>query len=216
MPPRQNQKRGATDDKSPAGKKTKNDSSPELTEEEMELANQVIGIYQAFLRCSLDWTGGDDDLEFKRSKPSLVKGKSFADPDQEDELLVITRKGEDDEPGEPFTEEFLLKIHPKVVEVVNKVVDANNTWLDATNGHEAHLTQDDVEAMLKLFLNPEVTDDMNADDEDQGIRNGSIGFRRASGNAIGRWDFTEPCPDEIIEEYKKKPKGKGKKISPVK
>jgi hypothetical protein len=41
-------------------------------EQDPELLSQVVTILQAFFRTSLDWTGGDNDLEFKRSKLSLV------------------------------------------------------------------------------------------------------------------------------------------------
>jgi hypothetical protein len=206
MGPKRNTKRAAAADEaapSPDNKKQK-----VLDEETVELLDQVSTLLQQFFRVSLNWTGGDDDLEFKRSKPTLVKGKSFSDthPDREDELLVIVRKDE-----EPFTAEFIELLRPKLVTIVNAIIEANNTWLVATNYHEAHLTQEDAENFLKIFLNPEVTEDCNPEDDDEsGVREGAIGFRRPSGNAVGRWDYTcntTAAEEETIESYSSLPKG---------
>jgi hypothetical protein len=208
---------GKTEDKAGAAEATETAvvtaaaGVPVLSEEEEELAEQVLTIFQAFLKASLDWTGGDDELHFDHSDLSLVKGKSFPNPD--DELLIITHKSES---TEQFNQEFLIKIRPKVIQIVNTIVNANNSWLEATNFHRGHLTQDDVEAMLKLYIDPEVTEDMYADDNNEaGIHYKAIGFRRASGNSLCRWDYTEECPDYFIERYKNEPKGTGKKLALV-
>jgi hypothetical protein len=184
---------------SPKKKKAEEDEDPELIE-------QVATVLKAFYRASLNWTGGDDDLEFKRSKLSLVQGKSYSDPDNEDEVLVITRKD-----GLQFTETFLQSFRPSLLKIINEIVDANNAWLEATNYREARLNQKSIEHFLKVFLNPEVPDDGRYEDDEVGIREGAIGFRRESGNLIGRWDYTEAC--DCAEAYKDEEKGSGKPLA---
>ena len=67
---------------------------------------------------------------------------------------------------------------------------------------------------LKVFLDPVVSDSCATDDGEEGLRKGAIGFRRPSGNKVGRWDYTQPC--DYPDDFKGKPKGKGKKLNLVK
>jgi hypothetical protein len=179
------------------------------TNDDIELVDQVITILKAFFARSLFWTGGDGSLNFEESDLSLVHGKSF--DDEFEELLVIVRKDE-----QPFTETFLTTLRPKLVVAVNEIVKANNDWLVATNFHAAHLTQAQVDQFLQVFLDPEITDEfINLEDGEEGLRKGAIGFRRSSGNDLDCcWDYTEPC--DYGDQYKDLPKGKGKKVNPVK
>ncbi len=177
------------------------------TNQDPELIDQVISILQDFFRTSIDFSTGSGHLHFESSDLSLVEGKSFGDPDgMEEELLVITRKDE-----EPFTKEFLTALRPKLVDLVNQIVKATNDWLEATNYHDARLNQAQIKEFLKVFLNPKVC----TEDGDEIVHKGALGFTRASGNlSTGCWDYTEPC--ENSEDYLAMPKGKEKKVKPVK
>lgn len=200
-----------------ATKKKSGTTAPTVSGEEDELMNQITSVYRGFLRCSLDWTGGDDALEYRSSKLSLVTGKSYTNFDDGEELLVIKRKpSEGEEKAKPFTKAFLKDIRPRLVAVVNEIVEANNNWLEKTNYHEAHLHQNHIKEMLKLHLNPEVSSGTYPHAEEDIVYKGAIGIIRPSGNLRSRWDYMEACPQEIIDEYKGKTKGKEKKLTAAK
>lgn len=208
----------------PDSKRAKNSKSIGTTtqqQEDPELINQVITILREFFRTSIDFSTGSGHLHYESSTDELplVAGKSYGDEDgEEEELLVITRQD-----GEPFTKEFLTILRPKLVNLINnEIVKATNDWLEATNYHDLRLNQNQINEFLKVFLDPVVPtqDDDNEEEEDDEeqeghVRKGAIGFRRASGNlSTGFWDYAEPC--DCSEEYKSMPKGKEKKLKPVK
>ena len=177
------------------------------SDQDPELIDQVVAILQEFFRASLDFSTGSGHLSFESSDAPLVEGKSFGDPDgEEEELLVITRKDE-----QPFTRDFLIALRPKLVTVVNDIVQATNDWLEATKYHDARLNQAQIDEFLNIFLDPVVS----TEDDEEEVRTGAIGFRRASGNlSTGCWDYTEAF--ENAADYKHLPKGDEKKVNPVK
>ncbi len=168
----------------------------ELTDEEKELLTQTITVLAGFFRASMDQVGGDDDVEFENDELSLVHGKSFYDLDEsrDEEILVISRTD-----GENYTARLIEHLRPLLVEEVNKIVEAANAYISYRN--ESPVDQDDIKNFLKVYLNPKIRDTCHrADEEEQGVRKGCLGFRRRSGNSLsrGRWNYQEPIDEASL------------------
>jgi len=198
MPPKKRAVASATEYE--ADKKAK----VEVDDEEEELLKQIMNCYRGFLMTSINWTGGDDGLGFSRSKLTKVKAESIEDPDEEDEMLLISPKDD-----VSFPQDVLKKLRPKVIDLVNEIIKASNAWLEASNNMEQPISQGCVYIMLNgLHMNPEVTEDMVTDVE-EGVCDGCIGFRRESGNRIGyRWDWEEAMDEEMKKGFATKQKEK--------
>ena len=183
-------------------------------EDNQQLCDEVAKVIVLFFQCSLNWTGGDDQLDISSSNLPLIRANTsyLSDADGTEMFLIRKKEGQ-------FGAGFVDAFRPRLVALVNEVITANNQWLVDTNYRDAHLRTDDIATLLDLTWSPVLPDN---DEEPTGQCVGALAMFRASGNCVGRWNYLQSYRDSLLEGHSeeevaemmatKGPRGTGKQV----
>lgn len=182
----------------------------ELTEEFIEtIGKQVQKIFEGFFSSCLDWTGGDDSLEYHMKLKDLT-GFSATNCDDGSETLVVQRVDK-----VPFSVTLKQRLSPYIVKAVNNIVNAANEWTILTSYTQRPVSKHFVDN-IKVWLEPTVMKDYSkfflyptkeTSDNQFVIIEGAIGCQRKPGSDLpGRWyhktlDRSKDSSDRRYKEF---------------
>jgi hypothetical protein len=153
-----------------------------------KLVKEVYIMTESFFRCSLNWTGGDDNLDLDDrdvfgNKKRMIKARTVPTEPNGTEVLIIERID-----GGSFDSQFLKIFRPKLYKLINKIIDSSNRYAKAHDGEKVPIEKEHVEEMKKFILHPKVDEDY--DSGKMKTYKGAVGIKRASGNGTtDRWSY---------------------------
>jgi hypothetical protein len=111
------------------------------------LEDQVIELLTDFYRHMIRDTHHDEGgVNMKRDRPTVFAWTHFNSDDWVEKFL-IRRKD-----GGKFTPKFMTTLQPKLVELVNRIIEANNRFVVATNYHLCPLSKKDIDSLLAVSI----------------------------------------------------------------
>ena len=163
----------------------------ELTEEFVETIGKEVGkLFEDFFSSCLDWTGGDDSLEY-RMDLKHVTGFSATNCDDGSETLVVQRLDK-----VPFSVTLKQRLSHYIVKAVNNIINAANEWTILTSYTQRPVSKHFVDN-IKVWLEPIIMKDYSkfflyptkdTSDKDLVVIEGAIGCQMRPGSDLpGRW-----------------------------
>ena len=110
------------------------------------LEDDIVDVLRDFYRHMLRDTHTDEGaIEMKRDRTTVVAWTHFDAKEWAEKFLIRKKEGK-------FTSQSLSALRPRLCELVNRIIDANNAHVVATNYHECPLDRDTVASMMAVSV----------------------------------------------------------------
>lgn len=114
---------------------------------EAALQDEVVDVLGVFYRHIIRDTHQDEGgVNIKRDRPSVFAWTHFNEESWAEKFLI--RKKD----GTKFTPKFLAALQSKLKALVNRIIEANNAFLVATNYHLCPLSKKDIDSLLAVSI----------------------------------------------------------------